>query len=112
MKFKKIVSAAAALTLSVTAFAGLAVTANAADPIYSNDFSSENLDNAVTWTAASKKPTGYSYAQIGRGGEMSLVDGSLNWTTSGEKTTVQYLMRHMVFSMRIYRQQQLRQIIK
>lgn len=85
MKFKKIVSAAAALTLSVTAFAGLAVTANAADPIYSNDFSSENLDNAVTWTAASKKPTGYSYAQIGRGGEMSLADGSLNWTTSGGK---------------------------
>ena len=85
MKLKKIVSAVSALTLSVTAFAGLAVTANAADPIYSNDFSSETLDNAVTWTAASKKPTGYSYAQIGRGGIMSLVDGSLNWTTTGGK---------------------------
>ena len=47
------------------------------DVIYSNDFSSKDQTDFANWTAASKKPSGYSYAQIGRAGTFSIATGAL-----------------------------------
>jgi hypothetical protein len=56
--------------------------AETGDIIYSNDFSTNDQTDFATWTAQSKKPSGYSYAQIGRAGSFSIDTGSLVHTPS------------------------------
>ena len=74
MKFKKTVSAAAALAMSVSAFAGIGITARAATPIYSDNFEAETA--AYAWTgnaqqaivadnATQNKKNGMSYSIFG-----------------------------------------------
>ena len=55
------------------------------DEIYSNDFSANDQTDFATWTAQGKKPSGYSYAQIGRAGSFSISTGALVWSASTAK---------------------------
>ena len=61
---------------------GASAWATEGDIIYSNDFSTNDQTNFATWTATGKKPSGYSYAQIGRGGSFSIDTGALVWSAS------------------------------
>ena len=74
------------LTKTLLAVALLCVGQNAwaeeGDVIYSNDFSTNDQTDFATWTAGSKKPSGYSYAQIGRAGSFSISTGALVWSAS------------------------------
>lgn len=67
MKIKKVLSAISALAISVSAFAGMAVTANAYDSsykeVYSEDFENDNftLDSQARWTVVSiGNPSGFN----------------------------------------------------
>lgn len=57
MNFKKIVSAVSALAISVSAFAGLAVTASAADVVYNVDYTAAGAVNDGWASTSSNKPT-------------------------------------------------------
>ena len=70
------------LLVAASLFTGVSAWATEGDIIYSNDFSTNDQTNFATWTATGKKPSGYSYAQIGRGGSFSIDTGALVWSAS------------------------------
>ena len=59
--------------------------ADAGDVVYTNDFSTNDQTDFATWTAQGKKPSGYSYAQIGRAGSFSIATGALVHTATNGK---------------------------
>ncbi len=69
--------------------AGLCVGANAwaaeGYEIYSNDFSTKDQTDFATWLGTGKKPSGFSYVQLGRNGSFSIETGALVHTPATGK---------------------------
>ena len=87
---KKLLLLTKTLLVAVCLLAGANAWAAEGDVIYSNDFSTNDQTDFATWTAAGKKPSGYSYAQIGRAGSFSISTGALVWSASTGKSGGSY----------------------
>lgn len=87
---QKILNSMKSLLVAAGLLVGANVCATEGDVIYSNDFSTKDYSDFATWLGTGKQPSGYSYAQLGRCGTFSIVDGAwvINAQTSKNNSQV------------------------